>query len=128
MFCFASYKLLVSAGLKVQPFKGLDSIQEIECTGKTLLSDTTLLAMTLFREKDSKLLAYLNLQDNQCSTFDVYSACVIDSAESRRTRITSLVTELTKEESSMYRCNITAFRSGKTYLVSWSTPVRCRRK
>jgi len=64
------------------PFRGLPSIQQVECTGSKLTSDLDVLTLTLFTIPNNTILAYVNLKNNDCSTSSSYSACVIDHGES----------------------------------------------
>lgn len=60
-----------------------------------------------------------------CSSRGTYSACVLDHADTRRTRLIMLVTDLAEGEVRVYGCNITSFRSGvDVHQVSWSLAVK----
>ena len=112
------------AGLTSRFFKGIPSIHEIECSGRGLGSDVDLFGMTLYTAHDSRKLAYVNLKKNECSTSRGYSACVIDRADSRNSRLVTLLLGLRELESRRVGCNITGFRSGEAHILSWSIVIR----
>lgn len=95
----------------------------MECSGTTLDSETSLLGITLYLAHKDKILAYVNVRDSKCSTSVSYSACFIDDKDYRNTRLMTLVTAPGDSLPHLYSCNITGFRAGKAYLVTWSHAV-----
>ena len=113
----------VISGLKATPFRGLLSIQQVECTGHDLTSDLDVLTLTLFSVPNNTILAYVNLKNNDCSTSSSYSACVINHEESKKSRLLTLVMDLEEEQTVWFGCNVSTFRSGIIGSVSWSISV-----
>lgn len=110
-------------GMRVQTFKGLPFMKTVECSGERLGPDTTLLAITMFAGSNNDVLAYINLRDNLCSTSAIYSACVIDVIDYRKTRLVVLVTDLRVDEPREYKCNVTSFRAGHSHVITWTLRV-----
>ena len=121
--------MALTAGLSTRPFRGLHSIPEVTCTGSPLPPDTHVFALALFSLPGHRKLAYVNVASEECSTTDVYTACVIDRQDSRRSRLVALVCDLQEGDWRLYGCNVTGFRSGDTFVTSWSLrvhyPSRC---
>ena len=111
------------SGMQYRPFRGLPSIQEVTCSGHTLEADVSIYAMSLFAVPAGRILAFVDLKDNVCSTSDVFAACVIEVSDPRRTRLVALVQDLGLGESRVYGCNITGTRGGKLHVVAWEVPV-----
>lgn len=98
---------------------------EVECSGVPLDSGTDVLGIALYTSEDRRVLAYVNMKNSMCSSRGTYSACVLDHADTRRTRLIMLVTDLAEGEVRVYGCNITSFRSGvDVHQVSWSLAVK----
>lgn len=106
-----------------RPFRGTPTIQEVTCSGETLDSDINIYAMALFTLPSSRVLAFVDLKDNVCSTSSEFSACNIDVTDSHKTRLITLVQNLEFGEWREYGCNITSLRLGRAYLVSWRIGV-----
>ena len=66
------------------------------------------------------------MKDSECSTSGVYSACVIDTKDSRKTRLITLLLDWEHEEEvKEFGCNITGFRAGlEVYAVTWKLKVK----
>ena len=71
-------------------------------------------------------MAYVNLKDSECSTSSVYSACVIDTKDSRKTRLITLLLDWQHEEEvKEFGCDVTGFISGlEVYAVTWKLKVK----
>lgn len=102
----------------------MTTVQQVECSGHVLEPDVTLFGMTLFAGANHDVLAYVNLRDKECATSRVYSACVIDGSDYRKTKLMALVLDLRDDESRMYGCNVTSLKSGKGHIISWSIHLR----
>lgn len=117
------------SGLRVKAFKGLHHVQELECSGEDLDSDTNVLLMTLFSFPSDKTIASANLGGDQCSTSAMFSSCVLDRANSRRTRIRTLLLDFRDGDVLKFGCNVTTARSGgRAYFISWSLTVKITSK
>lgn len=112
--------------MRASSFRGIESIQVIECSGNVLHSDIDLFGMTLFTPVDNKILASVNLKSNECVTSHSYSSCLIDSKDTRKTRLLTLVFEWSDDAHRLFGCNVTSFRASQPHLISWF--IRISRK
>lgn len=96
------------------------------CSGEVLDADATLLTMALYRvDNSSHIIATVNPLKNECSTTDVFSACVISWPDSRRTQLKTLVQGVTHSTLIGYGCDVTSVRSGERAVTSaWRIDVR----
>nr|KAG5686410.1 hypothetical protein BaRGS_016548 [Batillaria attramentaria] len=92
---------LAENGLRFGAFQGYDHITEVACTGEPLDSDTDLLSMVLYKLDGKKVIATVNLKNNECSTSDKFSSCVIDSKDSHKTRLTTLILDLAEPKAGL---------------------------
>ncbi|KAL8563675.1 hypothetical protein ACOMHN_035409 [Nucella lapillus] len=113
--------------LRAQSFQaGFPGIQSVECSGRTLPSDSDLLSMVLFQRSRSQPLAIVNLRKKSCTTSNIFVACHLDDSDSRRSVVRALVSDLLEGQSRVYGCNVTSLVSnvGQVRLLSWSLLVR----
>ena len=115
-----TYYFTLVSGMQRRPFRGLPTIQEVICSGETLDSDVNIYAMALFTLPTNRVVAFVDLKDNVCSTSVEFAACVIDVTDSRKTRLVTLAQSLEFGEWREYGCNITSLRHGTPYLLSWN--------
>ncbi|XP_025101714.1 uncharacterized protein LOC112568586 isoform X3 [Pomacea canaliculata] len=114
--------VLVSSGLIAAPFRGYSSVLEVLCSGEALNPDLDLLTMVLYETASHSVLATLSVASRECSTGSSFTSCTFSAGDSRRTRISTLVTDLAEGEQRDYGCNVTSFRSGdRAYFTSWIT-------
>ena len=116
---------IVISGMSVKPFRGLHSLQELQCTGTTLSADSDLVYMVLFKQSSKDVLAFVNPRKGECSTSEEYVSCAVDDADTRKSTLRALISDVNEGESRAYGCNVTAIVSGgllKT--ISWSLTVR----
>ena len=107
-------------------FEGIPSVQEVTCTGSALPADAKLVSITLFplRERGHQLAYVMLLLQPSCSTSDVFSSCLVDERDSRRTALKTLVTDLRPGEAREYGCNVTLMKAGaKTESRLWTVRV-----
>lgn len=121
---FFFFSSVSTAGMSTRNFNGIPTIQEVECSGKTLGLD--LVGITLFSVPDNKIIAYVNVKDKECSTSSgAYSACVFDPLDVHKTRLITLVFGFEDSAGTRsYGCNVTRFRAGQTQVVMWSIRVQ----
>ncbi|KAL8577607.1 hypothetical protein ACOMHN_036798 [Nucella lapillus] len=122
-----SYMLKAAAGLTVNTFQDLPMVQELSCSGHALGNDINLLGIKIFTLDNRQTLAYVNVKDEKCSTSGVYSACLIDPRDSRKSRLVTLLVGWGEEEAEEkeYGCNVTGFRPGlEVYSETWSLTVK----
>lgn len=112
------------SGMKTKSFRGMSSIQEVECSGEALPGDTKLFSMVLYNILDRRNVAYVNRLDGECYTSLLYSACFMDTSDSRKTRLVTLVTGYRDGAPLVFGCNMSTFRMGVAELVSWFLPVK----
>jgi hypothetical protein len=107
--------------LKVRDFLGFPSLKEVECTGATLRSELTYLSLTLFKALDKKTLAHLlAAQQNTCNTYTEFASCYIDTGDSRKSVVRTLVADLEGGETTVVGCNVTSVnRNGRPTEHTW---------
>ena len=117
-------------GLTSRPFQGFHNIRVLECTGSSLDSSVDVMSMVLYTIPQDKVLASVYTLKGECSTSDGnFASCVIDAADSKKTRLRALLTDLLEGETRVYGCNVTSFRSGgRVKIITWSLVVRLRGK
>lgn len=115
--------------MTLRDFRGIEYIQEVQCSGDALASDTSLLFMALYTVQEDRLLASVNLGTRECRTGDVFSSCVIDETDHRKTLLKSLIFELDHERERVYGCNVTNVGSdGRSKVYSWNVAISERSK
>ena len=118
---------MLLAGMTATDFKGIPSIQEVECWGEGLKPEVKLLSLKLYRVSDSFVLASLNIYANTCLTYSDFSSCYVNSVETHKSRLKVLVYDLEEGESRRYGCKATVVQSeGDASELKWSTIVTRR--
>ncbi|XP_076457957.1 uncharacterized protein LOC143291754 isoform X2 [Babylonia areolata] len=108
-------------GMRTSAFQGNSHITEVECSGEVLDSSTDLLTMVLYHVPDKRKVATANLKSGECSTSDHFSSCLIGRHDSHRTKLRTLVLDLSPEEPRRFGCNLTTFSTdGTTSIISWT--------
>ena len=111
--------------MTVRDFQGISSLQEAECSGRTLGENVNYLSLTLFRKSDNVELATYLSTDNTCETYQEYSSCTISPSDIRKSVVKTLVSDLKEGGSVILGCNVTSVSGRKhpnTY--SWIQIVR----
>ena len=112
------------SGLIVRDFKGLHSLQEVECTGRDLKPEVDLLSLSMFRISDNAVLGTLHVIKNSCFTHTDFSSCSIDLAHSRQSKLRILVSDLEEGESRQYGCEANTINTkGRTNSSVWTIAV-----
>jgi len=112
------------SGLIVRDFKGLHSLQEVECTGRDLKPEVDLLSLSMFKISDNAVLGTLHVIKNSCFTHTDFSSCYIDPVHSRQSRLRILVSDLEEGESRQYGCEANAINTkGRTNTSVWTVVV-----
>ena len=105
-------------------FKGIPSLQEVECSGATLNPEVKLLSLQLHRLSDNTALAFLNTYTNNCMTFGDFSSCFIDPTNAHRSKLRILVVDLDEGESRHYGCTVNTMDSyGNPKTSNWRLAV-----
>lgn len=108
-------------GMTSRDFRGIHSIQEVECWGADLDTDVKLISLQLFELPQSNVLASLNVFTNNCMTYGEFSSCVIHPSESHRSRLRILVHDLEEGESREYGCTAnTVNPQGNAIFKNWT--------
>ncbi|XP_025101727.1 uncharacterized protein LOC112568586 isoform X15 [Pomacea canaliculata] len=111
-------------GLSVRNFRNIAELLEVECSGTTLQAEVKLLSLRLFYVENSTVLAHVNPLTNECKTFEEFSSCVIDTADTRNSKVRVLVSEMEEDESRQYGCTATSFGDlGHPYIFDWFITV-----
>jgi hypothetical protein len=79
-------------------------------------------------QQNNSKLAYVNVNKKECVTSSTYSACFIDDANSRNSRIVTLIVGVEPGGFLKVGCNVTGFRAGEPHILSWSLVIRQPRK
>lgn len=117
------------SGLSFRDFRGIYSIQEVECWGGFLPAEVSVFSLRLFKGDDNKELAYVNPYTGECVTFHEFSSCRVDSSNTRNSRVRTLVADLEDGHSTVLGCNVTYFKSREnTQTVTWKVQVTVKRK
>ena len=110
-------------------FKGIHSLQEVECSGEALRPEVKLLSLQLHRLSDNTALAFLNTYTNNCMTFGDFSSCFIDPNDAHNSRLRVLVYDLHEGESRDYGCTVNTMDPyGNTKMSNWKITVRRKRE
>ena len=116
-------------GMTVRDFLGFPSLQEVECSGGSLTGDVNLLSLKLFRTSDNAVMAIINPLKNTCKTFHEFSSCDINTGDSRKSLVRTLVADLEEGETTVLGCNVTTFlEDGHAQMYSWFITVHRTRK
>lgn len=106
-------------------FRGIPSIQEVECWGGKLDSDAKLMSLQMYRNSESSVVASLNLYTTNCMTYGDFSSCAIDRHDPHRSKLRVLVHDLDEGEGRRFGCiAISMMPSGKTKTSTWSLLVK----
>jgi hypothetical protein len=110
-------------------FKGIPSIQEVQCWGQGLKPEVKLMSLKLYRSTDNFVLATLNVFTSTCQTYSDYSSCVVDTANTHRSLLKVLVYDLEEGESRKYGCKLTVLDSaGDAEDLNWYIVITRTRK
>ena len=111
--------------MTVRAFKGFESLQEVECTTGNLKAEVSVFSLKMFTIPDNGLLAHANPVKGECVTFGQFSSCVVDSGNTRNSRLRVLVSDLGEGESRRYGCTASTFGPlGEYDAATWSLTVR----
>lgn len=115
----------------MRDFQGFRSLQEVECSGKSLPGDFYLTNLILYRKENKRVVVKLSVHNLKitCETFEDYSSCDIIEAESRKSTVRALISDLKEGERAFVGCNASGVfsASGDLKKYSWFFPVFYRR-
>ncbi|PVD27102.1 hypothetical protein C0Q70_12253 [Pomacea canaliculata] len=110
--------------MTVRDFRGFHNIHEVECWGGHLEAEMNILSLKLYELTNHTLLGYLNHQTRECFTFMEFSSCLMDHADTRRSRLRVLVSDLDEGDTRHFGCDVTSWKAfGSTNTVSLSVSV-----
>lgn len=113
--------------MSTKEFKGIPSIQEVECWGAGLKPELKLMSLKLFTNVDRAVLASVNVISNTCLTYTEFSSCFVDTLHTHKSRLRVLVSDLEEGESREYGCTALALRTtGDASEFTWSALVSHR--
>ena len=117
----------VISGMTSRDFKGIPSLQEVECSGGSLKPELKLLSLKMYTKADNLVLASLNVITNTCLTYGDFSSCYVHTSDTHRSRLRVLVPDLGEGERREYACRVSAINSeGDTKVSTWSIVVTRR--
>lgn len=106
-------------------FKGFPSLQEVECTGRSLKPEVKLIALQLYSLPSNRLLASMNVISNECVTWGDYSLCRVNKTKTHKSKIKLLVADLNDGESREYKCTANTYDSyGFSKVFTWTIVVK----
>jgi hypothetical protein len=109
--------------MSTQIFKNIPSLQEVECSGRSLPAEVKLMSLTM-STSDKSSLVILNVITNSCLTQSEYSSCYVDGTNSHESLVRMLVSDLQEGESNEYLCEALALNSqGKAETTVWNIEV-----
>lgn len=115
------------SGMTVQTFQGIQSIQEVSCSGKDLSSDTDVFSISLYSGSD--LLAQVNVMKNECTTSGSFSSCIINERDSRATVLRTLVMDPDHRRTRDFVCEINSLKAGsRSQILTWKRAITRLRK
>lgn len=85
-------------------FRGISSIQEVECWGGYLNADVKLISLQIFKLPETIILASLNVLTSSCMTFGDFSSCAVNGTNNHNSRVRVLVHDLEEGEIREYGC------------------------
>ena len=113
------------SGMMSRDFRGISSIQEVECSGEKMAVDLKLISLQLFKLPVSTVLASLNVNSENCMTFGDFSSCTIHPTDTHRSRVRVLVHDLEEGERREYGCTATAVTPlGNAVTQNWKLVVK----
>jgi hypothetical protein len=101
----------------------------VVCSGRNIPNQVDVMSLELFHSHDDRVLAIIFPLKNTCKTFTAYSSCRIDSSDTKRSLVRTLVSDLEEGETVRLGCNVTTLRSdGHPNVYSWFTSVHRKSK
>ena len=112
-------------GMSWRDFKGMPSLQEVECWGGYLAPEVKLLSLEMLDLRDNTVLSLLNVLTGSCMTFGQLSSCVLDEDDPRMSRLRVLAYDLDEGDSREYGCTVHVLNSfGKPETSNWNIVVK----
>ena len=106
-------------------FRGIPSIQEVECSGGSLNSDVKLISLQMFKLPETTVLASLNVYTNNCMAFSEFSSCMIRPAEIHKSHLRILVHDLEEGEIREYGCTANTINPlGNSLYKNWKIVLK----
>lgn len=113
--------------MSAREYRGIPSIQEVECWGGVLEPDMKVISLTLFRLPGNEVLAHASPLSSECRSVEEFSSCLVHNADTRESRLRILAYDLEEEETREYGCNATSMKSfGQVQTFMWSIAVTAR--
>lgn len=113
------------SGLSSGLFLTFDNIHRVVCSGASLEADVDVMAMVLYRVADDRVLAYVNQAKQECTTSELFVSCDVDTTDSKRSRLSVLISDLAEGETRTLGCNISTIAAGGRFrTLSWRIVLR----
>ena len=113
------------SGMTSRDFRGIFSIQEVECLGENLDVDVKLISLQLFKLPEPTVLASLNVISDSCMTFSEFSSCMIHPTATHKSRVRILVHDLEEGERREYGCTATTVTPlGNAVTQNWKLVLK----
>lgn len=110
--------------MTVRNFRGFPSLQEVECSGKTLTREVDTLSIMLFRMSDKSPITTVRTSKNTCHTLTDYASCHIDTGDPRKSVARVLVSDLRVGQITVIGCSVTVmYYFGHPQVYNWSIKV-----
>ena len=108
----------------MRDFQGFPSLQEVECSGRTLSRMVDTLSMSLFRVSDKSPLVTVKTYKNTCHTFTDYASCHIDTGDPRNSVARVLISDIHVGQTALFGCKLVVIYGGEhSQVYNWSIPV-----
>lgn len=109
-------------------FRDVPTLQVLECSGDAVEAGLDLLSMTIYLAgwgRDTPFLVSVNLRNGECSIAEnTFSMCDVNTLDSRKTSLQTLVSNPEDGKSRLYGCNATVYQvGGRTHTMSWFLTV-----
>ena len=119
------YQLFTLSGMSSKLFQGLENIQVLQCSAKSLPENSDVLYMILYEMFPTRTILRANLRSGVCSSQELFASCDIDGSDTQNIRLNALIPNLAEGRSRSFGCNVTALIfEGFVQTFSWTFNVR----
>lgn len=120
-----------SGGMIVRDFKGIPSLQEVECSARAISRPVLMCSIKLFKQSNNELLVKLTSSENTCKTYTEFASCtLISSGDRRGSAVRTLVSDWSRGRSIGLGCNGTCVLTHNDHplVFSWSINAHMKSK
>ena len=122
---------LFPGGLNVRDFKGIPTLQEVECSAHAISRPVHMCSLKLFELSNDELLVKLRSSENTCKTYAEFASCtLITSGDRRGSAVRTLVSDWSRGRTVAIGCNGTCVltHNDKPLEFSWSINAKMKSK